>query len=304
MEDKKYEIVEDMKSMYDGKVLYRIRALKDFDDVKKGDLGGYIQDYHNLSQEGNCWIYNEALVCGNAKVYFNANVYQQARICDSSKVFGNAQVYGCAIIYNDVEVFGEAKVYGNAKIYDKVMIFGKANVYGDVNIYDTAVICGSVKIYGDTRIYDRARVCGYVEIYDSAKICDKVEIYGHAKVYGDVEIRHYARVHGDAEVYGNAKVCSHAEVFGDAKIKNKTITGKVNCDFDNIIEIQNPEGRLVTAILKDGEIYYTLGCQNNITEEKFRYRIENTEGGLERNPHRKFYYTIIDMVKLCFANNK
>ena len=45
---KKYEIVKDEKIKHKGKTLYKIRALKDFDDVKKGDLGGYIEDYNNL----------------------------------------------------------------------------------------------------------------------------------------------------------------------------------------------------------------------------------------------------------------
>ncbi|EJF74094.1 hypothetical protein ME7_01609 [Bartonella birtlesii LL-WM9] len=35
-------------------VLYRICALKDFDDVKAGHLGGFIEKESNLSHEGNC----------------------------------------------------------------------------------------------------------------------------------------------------------------------------------------------------------------------------------------------------------
>ena len=33
------------------RTLYRIKALKDFADVKAGDLGGYIEDYRNLSHD-------------------------------------------------------------------------------------------------------------------------------------------------------------------------------------------------------------------------------------------------------------
>ncbi len=39
--------------------LYHIKALKDFDDVKAGTIGG-IEKETNLSHEGNCWIYNDA----------------------------------------------------------------------------------------------------------------------------------------------------------------------------------------------------------------------------------------------------
>jgi hypothetical protein len=38
--------------------LYRPKALKDFKDVKKGDLGGFIMNYYNLRQEGDSWIYD------------------------------------------------------------------------------------------------------------------------------------------------------------------------------------------------------------------------------------------------------
>lgn len=51
MEDKKYELAkEDTKTFTDGGTIYRIRALKDFGDVKAGDLGGYIEKEENLSQ--------------------------------------------------------------------------------------------------------------------------------------------------------------------------------------------------------------------------------------------------------------
>ena len=42
----------------DNSILYRPKALKDFKDVKKGDLGGYVVNYYNLRQEGDSWIYN------------------------------------------------------------------------------------------------------------------------------------------------------------------------------------------------------------------------------------------------------
>ena len=46
--------------------LYRIRALKDFADVKAGDFGGYIEKESNLSQDGIAWVCDSALVCGSA----------------------------------------------------------------------------------------------------------------------------------------------------------------------------------------------------------------------------------------------
>jgi len=33
-----------------GIIVYRIQALKNFNNVKKGDIGGYVEGYRNLSQ--------------------------------------------------------------------------------------------------------------------------------------------------------------------------------------------------------------------------------------------------------------
>lgn len=40
--NKKYELIEEYK-VINGHKLYRIQAIKDFSDVKEGELGGYIE---------------------------------------------------------------------------------------------------------------------------------------------------------------------------------------------------------------------------------------------------------------------
>ena len=54
----KYKLTETRNE--DG--LYQIRALKDFGNVKVGDLGGWIEKEANLSQQGNAWVSGNALV--------------------------------------------------------------------------------------------------------------------------------------------------------------------------------------------------------------------------------------------------
>ena len=71
----KYEILKDEFIEFDDRKLYRIKALKDFRNVKKGTVGGYIEYEQNLSQQGNAWIYDDAWVSGNAWVYGDARVY-------------------------------------------------------------------------------------------------------------------------------------------------------------------------------------------------------------------------------------
>lgn len=50
--NKKFELTT-ISIVWHGKKLYRIKALKSFGDVKVDDLGGYIEDEDNLSQDGN-----------------------------------------------------------------------------------------------------------------------------------------------------------------------------------------------------------------------------------------------------------
>lgn len=121
---KKYEMLKDKIEM-EGHTLYRIKALKNFGDVKAGDLGGYIEKTENLLQEGDCWVYDEACVYGDAFVFGNAEVSDSACIYDNARVFGEARVFAKA------RVFGEACVYGDACIYGNTFVFGDAHVFGD-----------------------------------------------------------------------------------------------------------------------------------------------------------------------------
>ena len=76
---KKYRLTEETTKV-GNRPLYRIQALRDFGNVKEGDIGGYIESEKNLSQDGNAWVYGNARVSGNACVYGNARVYGNADI--------------------------------------------------------------------------------------------------------------------------------------------------------------------------------------------------------------------------------
>jgi hypothetical protein len=110
---KKYEFTGEVKVKF-GVTFKRIRALIDFGNVKKGELGGFIEKEENLSYAGNAWVYGDAMVYGNARVYGNAMVY------------GDAEVYGDAMVYGNARVYGNAMVYGNAEVYSNAdyMVIG------------------------------------------------------------------------------------------------------------------------------------------------------------------------------------
>ena len=89
--EKKYKLTDETINV-GGKKLCRIEALKDFGDVKKGDKGGFIEDEHNLSHDGNSWVFGNACVYCNARVCGNASVYGDARVCGNASVFDNAKI--------------------------------------------------------------------------------------------------------------------------------------------------------------------------------------------------------------------
>ena len=72
MTQKKYELLKnDTITAPNGKTLYRIKALIDFDVVVAGSLGGYIEKEDNLAHSGNAWVFGNARVSGDALVSGN-----------------------------------------------------------------------------------------------------------------------------------------------------------------------------------------------------------------------------------------
>ena len=78
MNEKKYTINSDG----------RVVALRDFANVKAGDVGGFVESEINLSHDGFCWVSGDAEVSGNAWVSGDA------RVSGDAWVFGNARVSG------------------------------------------------------------------------------------------------------------------------------------------------------------------------------------------------------------------
>ncbi|AJD93719.1 hypothetical protein JMA_44020 (plasmid) [Jeotgalibacillus malaysiensis] len=98
--EKKYRILYENKITYKDtrtkglKDVYQIEALKDMPSihVKKGDLGGYVEDETNLSHEDDCWIFKDGVVASGSLVAGNALIYEEATILDGSRVFDNAVI--------------------------------------------------------------------------------------------------------------------------------------------------------------------------------------------------------------------
>ena len=125
---------------FSNRKLYRIEALKDFSDVKKGEKGGFVENERNLSQENNCWIYDDAKVFDNASVFENATVSENACIKDNASVFGNAIVSGNAKIYGYAKIYGISLIYENAIVCENAKVYEFAKVYSNAEIFSDATV--------------------------------------------------------------------------------------------------------------------------------------------------------------------
>ena len=122
----KYEFTGETK-LWGDSTLHRIRRLRD------GKLGGWIESEDNLSQEGNCWVDDDAMVADSARVYGNAKVSLWAKVYNNAQVYGNANVSAFAEVYDNAKVYGGASVYGNAKVHVNTEVRGYAKVDYDLS---------------------------------------------------------------------------------------------------------------------------------------------------------------------------
>lgn len=120
--------------------MLRIVALRDFDGIRTGDIGGLIESESNLLHDGNAWVWDNAQVCENAQVCGNAIVGDNAIVWDNAQVSGNARVGGNAIVWDNAivsdnaQVSGDARVGGNARVSGNIFVRGYARVGGSARI--------------------------------------------------------------------------------------------------------------------------------------------------------------------------
>lgn len=237
--EKKFILTEETR-VVKGKNLYRIRAAKDFGNVKRGDLGGFVEKEENLSHEGNSWI------------------------CDDARVFSNAYVSGNAYIYGNARISGNARICGNARVCDG------AYIYGNARICDNAYVHERAWIYGNTWVYGNAHVYGDTRIYGNARIYDNVCIYDNAYVYGDTRIGGNAHVFEDADVFGNAVVHGDARICEQAKVQFSRLETDLRKDLKASLRCQ------CNLIPEDGKVIaYKLVYKNlrSLYDKNFVYKI-------------------------------
>ena len=137
MRNYKYDITDQTK-MIDGHKVYRVRAVKDFKDVKAGDVGGYIASGSSLSQDGLSWVYDESVVMGWAQVVGNAQVKGKSMIKDSVVITSEDEIIQ-SVIEGAVTVRGKAVVQSSH-------IGGPEIIEGDTVVQNQTILPGQPTI--------------------------------------------------------------------------------------------------------------------------------------------------------------
>ena len=144
---KKYEITDIAHP--DNPNLHRIRAVTDLtEDVLKGMLGGYVESWDNLDQDGRAWIAADAIACENAVV------------CGDAVLTDHAVARGNAYVGKNATVMGDATVQDEQTLCTPT-IDGSARIYGEIS---GNVVCrGNAVVLPGTKLDNRTQDCFVLE---------------------------------------------------------------------------------------------------------------------------------------------
>ena len=128
---KKYELTN-ITIKLGSKTLYRIISLVSIPKInlRKGDLGGFIEDQSNLSHLGTCWIFDDAMVYNKGKIYDNSLIFNNVRVYNKSRCFGNSIISGQSLICNHSNCYGNCNIMDNSLVYNDASVSGNAELVG------------------------------------------------------------------------------------------------------------------------------------------------------------------------------
>lgn len=217
----------------DGKEIkvYRIKAKLDLVVngeivVKRGDIGGYVQSYDNLSSRGTCWIYDDAVVCQDAVVKEHARATDNSKLFGSARLSGFAQAKDNAVLTDSSSARDYAVASNNSNIGGRSRLTNRAKVGGEAILVDTlvekeAIVDGSTQAYRSV-ITDTCDVYGqsrleYVFAQHSSKICSST-LKGSADKNG-ANIIHVS----DGAFIARSNIEKGVKISGEVTLKRCTI---------------------------------------------------------------------------------
>ena len=227
----KYEILEQTQQLPDRRTAYRIKAVRDFGNVKKGEIGGFVEADDNLSHHGLCWIAGTAMALGRSRVTGDAQLKNRAQLRDWAVITDRCAVqdeavlqdfafgYGDAVIGEQSLLAGVATACGHAQIFcrPRYSVSGKTRIptlRGNVMIRDYARLEGKVTARDDVVVCDGATIKGNVRLIEKAYIGDESVIEGCATIGEKAVIVQQSRIGGLTKIFGRVLVAGQVAILG------------------------------------------------------------------------------------------
>lgn len=238
---KKYKLSNSTKQINGHTLLYRIEALEEFGDIKKGELGGWVESEDNLSHYDTCWIKDNAAVFGKAKVE------------DDAIVKDNAVVYGNVDIIDNAEVSGNARVIGS-QYSENLYIQKNAIINGDAVVSVTYGYIGE-----NTRITDNAAVTGDNIKINNSIIDETGKVEGRLVTLNNSSVNVKGTLIGDIVVsVGDLFISKCSEM--ETKTKEHTwVQGKLNISENSSVKLFYDRSKQIGSVGK--EINITNGAK-------------------------------------------
>lgn len=159
---------------------YRIQAIKNFGDVKSGDKGGYVESIYNLSEDGDCWLYDNSMVLENAEILGNAKIKGDTRVYGGSKISDNVtiidSVIGAEYQRNNITICDNAylnKVILNGAeyvdIFNNVQI-ESSSISGNISLHDNVTIKNLLFTDNNLTCTDDVQIKGPILIENAATL--------------------------------------------------------------------------------------------------------------------------------------
>ena len=253
MTERKYKfILEDTKECWDGvksHVMYRIQNLK------TGELGGYIESEDNLSHEGSCWVGEQAQVAGNV------------RITGDAIVTGQAQVYGNVTVQDGVRICDTAYVsavnrgdyHPKISLYDRVLVAGHARVIDDVAMFGAVQVLDNARIEGGhgthtwrVLLRDYAIVRDFAQVEQNSVVCNNAHLSDHARVKGSSIIAEFAKIK-EQSIIIDSNVTGEALILAKSKIINCALSGELTIVSSELSNLDISGKKFISNIIRDGK---------------------------------------------------
>lgn len=186
----KYELTGETRD-HEGLTVHRIRAVRDFGDVKAGDLGGWIEGERNLSHTGDAWIANDAVAAGLSVVQDDAQMRNEAALYDHAVLTGSATMEGNAIADDHAKIVDRAWMGGDSHATGRVWVSDDSSLSDNVQVQDNSEISGNAELGGNVKVQDYgvvtedARLSGNVVIRDKAVVGADTQLRGRECIRGE-----------------------------------------------------------------------------------------------------------------------